>query len=184
KMYNSEIGLFFRIAYLVISSPDEQLILGLGKSLFVNPWINVGGVDILVTEIKPETIEIDNGFSTIFYETLGEVVIKTGEREGQTRHVSIDDDINKCVKDEITKQFKAATGIDEIIDLEILSSKQRQRAVIKNGSVINTFITLKLSFKLSADHKVHEFILTQGFGHHRKLGFGLVSPINKREVKI
>jgi CRISPR-associated endoribonuclease Cas6 len=183
KMYNSELGLFFRDGYLYVSSPSSEFISGLKKALFVNPLVRIGNVSILASEIRDDIIEINEGFSTIYYETLGEVVIKKEDRTGTTKHLTLNDDINKGVHDEISKQFKGAYNSDATIGLEIVSAKQKQKAVIKDGKKINSFIALRLTFKLSADCKVHEFLLTQGFGHRRKLGFGMVSPIKKNEVK-
>ena len=60
-----------------------------------------------------------------------------------------------------------------------ISAVQKKRAIYKDGTLINSFIALRLSFEVKADAMVHEFLLTQGLGHHRKMGFGMLS-IKKR----
>ncbi len=180
SLRNTEIGLLFRTADMLIASPDVKVIAGLSKAMVMDPFLSLSNVKLRVSQIKVEDIHIADGISTIDYESLGEVVIKKGERTGKTYHVSPDDDVAKAIRDTILRQSEAAIGHPGEIDVEVDSAVQKKRAIYKDGSLINSFIALRLSFRVKADAKVHEFLLTQGLGHHRKMGFGMLSVKKRR----
>jgi CRISPR-associated endoribonuclease Cas6 len=175
KLWNTEVGLLFRTAEISIGSPDLEIIKGLSKAMVMEPFIYLGNVRLRVSQIKVENFHIADGISSIDYESLGEVVIKKGDKTGKTDHVGVNDDVAKAIKETIVRQSKAATGYLGEIDVEVVSAVQKKRAVYKDGNLINSFIALRLSFKVKADARVHEFLLTQGLGHHRKMGFGMLS---------
>lgn len=175
KLWNTEIGLLFKSAEILIASPDLEIIKGLSRAMAVDPFFYMGKVRLRVSQIKVEDFHIADGISSIQYETLGEIVIKKGEKTGITHHIDSNDDIAKAIKEIIERQSKAATGISEEIDVESVSSIQKKRAIYKDGLLVNSFIALRSSFKVKADARVHEFLLTQGIGHHRKMGFGMLS---------
>jgi len=175
KLWNSEIGLVFKSAEISIASPDSEIIKGLSRAMVMEPFLYLGTVRLRVSQIKVENFHIDDGVSSVDYESLGEVVIKKGERTGKTYHVGVNDDVARVIKETIERQSKAATGYSGEIEVQVVSSVQKKRAIYKDNTLINSFIALRLSLKVEADARVHEFLLTQGIGHHRKMGFGMLS---------
>jgi CRISPR-associated endoribonuclease Cas6 len=148
--------------------------------MLVDPFFEVGKVRLRVSQIKIENIHIPDGISSIEYESLGEIVIKKAEKTGITQHYTVKDDLSRALKEIIERQSEAATHVKSEIELELLSAKQRRRVIYKDNVAINSFIALRLAFRIRTNAKVHEFMLTQGIGHHRKLGFGMLSIKNKR----
>lgn len=181
KLWNTEIGLLFRTAEILIASPDLEIIKGFSKAMIIDPFLYLGNVRLRVSQIKVEDFHIAGGISSIDYESLGEVVIKKGDKTGKTYHVSANDDVANAIKETIVRQCKAATGYLGEIEVEVVSAVQKKRAIYKDGILINSFIALRLSFKVKADAMVHEFLLTQGLGHHRKMGFGMLSVKKRME---
>jgi CRISPR-associated endoribonuclease Cas6 len=181
KLWNTEIGLLFKSVEISIASSDLDIIYGLSRAMVIDRFLYLGNVRLLVSQIKVEDFHIPDGISSIDYETLGEIVIKKGEKTGITHHIDANDDIAKAIKETIERQSKAATGISGEIDVEVVSSVQKKRAIYKNSTLVNSFTALRLSFKVKADARVHEFLLTQGIGHHRKMGFGMLSVKRRGE---
>ncbi len=175
KLWNTDIGLYFKSVDIVIASPEYDMIKGLSNAMVIDPLLDLNGVKLRVSQIKVENIRIEDGISTLNYETLGEIVIKKGDKNGVTHHVTVDDDLSEALKQTIEIQAGAATGTSTEVFVEVLSAKQRKRAIYKDDKLINSFIALRLSFSLRADARIHEFLLTQGLGHHRKMGFGMLS---------
>lgn len=174
KMWNTPMGLQFRNAEVDIASPNKELISYIKRGFLMSPIFSLGQCKLRVSSVQNEYIELNDGKSTLNLETLGEVVIKKKDRTSETLHVGEDDDIESYLKDTIFRQYYAFSGIQSEFVLNVTYSKQKKKAIIKDDGRINSFKALRLKFTITAEKGLHEFLLTQGIGHHRKMGFGML----------
>lgn len=172
--WNTSLGLVFRNVDVVFVSPEIDIIRALENSILMNPKILLYGSEIVVNSVREINLSIPDGISSLLYETLGEIVIKKDNADNKTSHVGTSDNLKEHLKEIIERQFAAFSGRSPDINLTVNDSKQKKKAIVKNGKVSNSFVALRLRFTLLADEEVHEFVLTQGIGHHRKMGFGTV----------
>lgn len=174
KMWNTPMGLQFRNAEVDIASPNKELISYIKRGFLLSPFFNLGQCKLRVSRVINDRIELNEGRSTLNLETLGEIVIKKKDRTSETLHVGEDDDIEGYLKDTILRQYYAYSGTQSELDLTVTYSKQKKKAIIKDDGRINSFKALRLKFTLTAEKELHVFLLTQGIGHHRKMGFGMI----------
>lgn len=174
KMWNTPLGLQFRNAEVDVASPNKKLISYIIRGFLMSPIFNLGQCRLRVSSVQSEHIDLKEGKSTLNLETLGEVVIKKKDRNSETLHVGEDDNIEEYLRDIIFRQYYAFSGVQSEFDLNVTYSKQKKKAIIKDDGRINSFKALRLKFTLNAEKELHEFLLTQGIGHHRKMGFGMI----------
>jgi CRISPR-associated endoribonuclease Cas6 len=174
KQVNTPLGLVFRNVDVVFASPNPQFISALKNCLIMKPKLLLSNCEIYVNSVKEIVPHIPDGISSLTYETLGEIVIKKKSDDNKTIHVGIDDDVENSLQEIITRQFSAFTRREQTLEVTVTDRKQKKKAIVKDGKVSNSFIALRLKFNLIASQEVHAFVLTQGIGHHRKMGFGMV----------
>ena len=174
KQWNTPLGLQFRNVEIDFASPEREIINTIRNSLLLDPNIRLYTSHMKAVSVIKDDIKLPDHTSEINLETLGEVVIKKSERDGRTLHIGADDDVEGNLRNIIMRQFSAFSGGSPNIGVKILSVKQKKKAIVKDSGVSNSFLALRLRFQLRADPEVHEFILTQGIGHHRKMGFGMM----------
>jgi CRISPR-associated endoribonuclease Cas6 len=174
KQVNTPLGLVFRNVDVIFASPNSEFITALKNSLIMNPKLLLSNCEIYVNSVREITPLIPDGISSLNYETLGEIVIKKLSDNNRTIHLGVDDDIENGLLEIIERQFSSFTGREENLEITVTDKKQKKKAIVKDGNVSNSFIALRLKFSLKSSRDVHEFVLTQGIGHHRKMGFGMV----------
>ncbi len=180
KQWNTPLGLVFKNVDVVFASPDLPVMAAIKNAFLMKPKFPLFDSLIIVNSVKQDNIKLENGTTKLSYESLGEIVIKKGNENGRTVHVGEGDDIELNVENIIKKQFSAFSGHDPELKVRIMDFKQKKKSIVKNGIALNSFRTLRLRFELEADEQVHYFLLTQGIGHHRKMGFGLVGIAKQR----
>ncbi len=174
KQWHTPLGLAFKRVEVVFVSPDASVIYAIKNAFLLSPTFNLFDAKIIVSSVKPVNLVLNDGIMNLTYETLGEIVIKKGEKSGKTLHVGIEDNIEEHLKNTIQNQYSSFSGLHKDLSLKVIGSKQKKKAIIKNGTISNSFIALRIRFTLKAESEIHLFLLTQGVGHHRKLGFGVV----------
>jgi CRISPR-associated endoribonuclease Cas6 len=181
--WNTTLGLMFKNVDVVFVSPETEIIGLLKNSILMNPKLLLSGSELYVNSVKEIRLSIPDNVSTLRYETLGEIVIKKGSENNKTVHVGITDNVKQMLEEIIIKQYSAFSGYAPTIEVSITDSKQKKKAIVKDGKISNSFIACRFRFTLKADEEVHRFILTQGIGHHRKMGFGTVGIVKEIENK-
>lgn len=174
KLWNTPLGLQFRNIEVDFSSPNTSVIVSIRDALLLDPILLLDNCRLKVTRVEMETIVLPNSVSESHIVSLGEIVMKKPERDGKTEHVGADDDVESYLKNIILKQYMAYSGKSVPVDVKIDFIKQKKKAIIKDNGVSNSFLALRLKFSIKTDPDVMKFMLTQGIGHHRKLGFGMV----------
>lgn len=174
RQWNTPLGLQFRQIEVDFSSPDQRILSNIRNSLLIDPFLTIGGCKLKVTRTEMEHIILPGQNANVKLETLGEIVIKKPSRDGKTLHVGADDDVPMNLKDIIERQYSAYSGKKEEVNINIEYVKQKKKAIVKNDEVTNSFLALRLRFSMVASPDLIEFVLTQGIGHHRKMGFGMV----------
>lgn len=174
KQWHTPLGLMFRNVDVLFTSPDSSVVSALKNAFLFNPKIALFNSKIIANSVRLLRPQIPDGVTIFPYETLGEIVIKKGGEDGGTYHVGANDDIAANLEGIIRKQYSAFSHQQSLIKVNITQFKQKKKAIVKNGVISNSFIALRLRFNLEADGSVHAFLLTQGIGHHRKMGFGTV----------
>lgn len=176
KQWNTPLGLQFRRIEVDFSSPDENIISSIRNALLLDPILTIGGCKLKVIGTEMEDFVLSDGVSNVKLESLGELVIKKPGRDGKTEHVGANDDVSGSISEIIQKQFGAFSGRKEEVTIRLTSVKQKKKAIVKEGKVANSFLALRVNFSLKGSADLISFVLTQGIGHHRKLGFGMVRP--------
>ena len=174
KQWNTPLGLVFKNVNVVFASPDREAIRALINSIVLNPKLELFDRTMYISSMKKIKLVLPEGISSMKYESLGEIVIKKGNEEGITNHVGVADNLKESLEEIIKEQFYAVSKEEVNPEITILDSRQKKKAIIKNNKVSNSFLALRLRFDLKANEAVHRFVLTQGIGHHRKMGFGLI----------
>ena len=182
KQWETPNGLVFKNIDIILASPDADIISVLKNSFLINHKITLFNSVILVNYVREINFELKSGKNKISYESLGEIVIKKESENGKTLHVTEKDDVKSDLENIIKKQYLAYSGREPVLNIDEVGIIRKKKSIVKNGIVSNSFIALRLKFNLEADEDVHSFILTQGIGHHRKMGFGMVG-IRNGEIK-
>lgn len=174
KQWNTPIGLQFRRIEVDFASPDEHIISSIRNALLIDPLLNIGGCRLKVTGTEMEDLSLPDKTHNVKLESIGELVIKKPGAEGRTEHVSVNDDVPGSIADVIERQYGAFSGKKERVPIVLTYVKQKKKAIVKDRKVVNSFLALRVEFSMKASPELIEFVLTQGIGHHRKLGFGMV----------
>jgi CRISPR-associated endoribonuclease Cas6 len=180
--WNTSLGLVFKRIDVVFASPDASAVSSLKNALLLSPYVSLFNARILVNSVRDDKITLEDGVTNLQYETLGEAVIKKDEKFGKTLHVGANDNIESSLENTIKRQYTAFRGEDPSLFVKLISVKQKKKAILKTGTISNSFIALRLRFSVQANERVHAFLLTQGIGHHRKMGFGTVGIYKERNL--
>jgi len=165
-------GIWAERFIFIISSLNDEFLAQIKQKLDSQKEIFLGDISLPIYSIKSETVYVSSEIVNMI--TRSPIVLKYGGKY----ITSNDEDFPAILQQNITSKYKKVQGVTANIKFLRITSAKSKLSTLKSAGIPSSMIT----FTISADYELLEFITRTGIGAKTQMGFGFVEE-QKRGIE-